>query len=55
MLLTRLQYVKSRAEPEDMIALARAFLDDRRWGWRSGDPLGARTHFPPRHMARSEG
>jgi NADPH2 dehydrogenase len=40
----------------DMIALARAFLDDARWGWHAADALGAKTHFPPPyHTARSEG
>ena len=40
----------------DMVALARAFLDDPRWGWRAADMLGAKAHFPaPYHLARSEG
>jgi 2,4-dienoyl-CoA reductase-like NADH-dependent reductase (Old Yellow Enzyme family) len=40
----------------DMIALARAFLDDPRWGWRAADTLGAKTHSPPQYyLARSEG
>jgi NADPH2 dehydrogenase len=40
----------------DMIALARAFLDDPRWGWHAADVLGAKAHFPPQyHLARSEG
>lgn len=40
----------------DMVALARAFLDDPRWGWRAADLLGAKAHFPlPYHLARSEG
>jgi 2,4-dienoyl-CoA reductase-like NADH-dependent reductase (Old Yellow Enzyme family) len=40
----------------DMIALARAFLDDPRWGWRAADVLGAKAHFPSQyHLARSEG
>jgi 2,4-dienoyl-CoA reductase-like NADH-dependent reductase (Old Yellow Enzyme family) len=40
----------------DMIALARAFLDDPRWGWRAADVLGAKAHFPPQYyLARSEG
>jgi 2,4-dienoyl-CoA reductase-like NADH-dependent reductase (Old Yellow Enzyme family) len=40
----------------DMVALARAFLDDPRWGWRAADMLGAKVHFPPQyHLARSEG
>ena len=40
----------------DMIALARAFLDDPRWGWHAADVLGAKAHFPsPYHLVRSEG
>lgn len=40
----------------DMIALARAFLDDPRWGWRAADILGGKAHSPPQyHLARSEG
>lgn len=40
----------------DMVALARAFLDDPRWGWHAADALGAKAHHPtPYHMARSQG
>jgi len=40
----------------DMIALARAFLDDPRWGWHAADVLGAKVHFPSQyHLVRSEG
>lgn len=40
----------------DMVALARAFMDDPRWGWHAADALGATTHFPaPYHLARSAG
>ena len=40
----------------DLIALARAFLDDPRWGWHAADALGATTHFAqPYHLARSTG
>ena len=40
----------------DMIALARAFMDDPRWGWHAADALGATTHGPsPYHLARSKG
>jgi 2,4-dienoyl-CoA reductase-like NADH-dependent reductase (Old Yellow Enzyme family) len=40
----------------DMVALARAFLDDPRWGWHAADRLGGKAHFPPPyHLARSEG
>lgn len=40
----------------DMVALARAFIDDPRWGWHAADALGATAHFPPPyHLARSAG
>jgi 2,4-dienoyl-CoA reductase-like NADH-dependent reductase (Old Yellow Enzyme family) len=40
----------------DMIALARAFLDDPRWGWHAADVLGAKAQSPaPYHLARTEG
>jgi 2,4-dienoyl-CoA reductase-like NADH-dependent reductase (Old Yellow Enzyme family) len=40
----------------DMIALARAFLDDPRWGWHAADELGDSTHFPPQYaLARAAG
>jgi 2,4-dienoyl-CoA reductase-like NADH-dependent reductase (Old Yellow Enzyme family) len=40
----------------DMVALARAFLDDPRWGWRAADELGAKVHAPQQyHLARTEG
>ena len=40
----------------DMVALARAFLDDPRWGWRAADELGAKAHGPPQYqLARTEG
>jgi 2,4-dienoyl-CoA reductase-like NADH-dependent reductase (Old Yellow Enzyme family) len=40
----------------DLVALARAFLDDPRWGWHAADALGATAHFPqPYHLARSAG
>lgn len=39
----------------DLIALARAFLDDPRWGWHAADALGATTHFPsPYFQVRGE-
>ena len=31
----------------DQIALARAFLDDPRWGWHAAHDLGAKLAFPP--------
>lgn len=40
----------------DMVALARAFMDDPRWGWHAADALGATAHSPlPYHLARSAG
>lgn len=33
----------------DMVALARGFLYDPRWGWHAADRLGATTHFPPQY------
>lgn len=39
----------------DLIALARAFLDDPRWGWHAADALGAKAHFPsPYFQVRGE-
>ena len=34
----------------DLIALARAFLDDPRWGWHAADALGAKAHFPSQYF-----
>jgi 2,4-dienoyl-CoA reductase-like NADH-dependent reductase (Old Yellow Enzyme family) len=31
----------------DMVALARAMLDDPRWGWHAADVLGAAVPYPP--------
>jgi 2,4-dienoyl-CoA reductase-like NADH-dependent reductase (Old Yellow Enzyme family) len=31
----------------DMVALARAFLDDPRWPWHAAEALGARASYPP--------
>jgi 2,4-dienoyl-CoA reductase-like NADH-dependent reductase (Old Yellow Enzyme family) len=40
----------------DMVALARAFLDDPRWAWHAADVLGAKVHSPSQYLlARSEG
>jgi 2,4-dienoyl-CoA reductase-like NADH-dependent reductase (Old Yellow Enzyme family) len=40
----------------DLIALARGFLDDPRWGWHAADTLGATTHGPSQYaLARSAG
>jgi NADPH2 dehydrogenase len=33
----------------DMIALARAMLDDPRWGWRAAQALGAEVKRPPQY------
>ena len=39
----------------DWVALARAFLDDPRWGWHAADVLGAEAHCPPQyHRARPD-
>jgi 2,4-dienoyl-CoA reductase-like NADH-dependent reductase (Old Yellow Enzyme family) len=39
----------------DLIAVARAVLDDPRWGWHAADKLGAKVHSPPQYaMARGE-
>jgi 2,4-dienoyl-CoA reductase-like NADH-dependent reductase (Old Yellow Enzyme family) len=44
-----------RSGQADLIALARAFLDDPRWGWHAADKLGAKVHAPPQYaLARSE-
>jgi 2,4-dienoyl-CoA reductase-like NADH-dependent reductase (Old Yellow Enzyme family) len=40
----------------DMIAIARGFLDNPRWGWHAADVLGATTHGPVQYaLARSAG
>jgi 2,4-dienoyl-CoA reductase-like NADH-dependent reductase (Old Yellow Enzyme family) len=33
----------------DMVALARGFLDDPRWGWHAADHLGGEAFCPPQH------
>jgi 2,4-dienoyl-CoA reductase-like NADH-dependent reductase (Old Yellow Enzyme family) len=33
----------------DMVALARGFLDDPRWGWHAADTLGATVKTPPQY------
>jgi 2,4-dienoyl-CoA reductase-like NADH-dependent reductase (Old Yellow Enzyme family) len=44
-----------RSGQADLIALARAFLDDPRWGWHAADKLGAKVHAPPQYaLARGE-
>lgn len=45
-----------RAGDADMIALARGFLDDPRWGWHAADELEASAHGPSQYaLARSTG
>ena len=34
----------------DMVALARGFLDDPRWGWHAADRLGGKVHCPPQYQ-----
>jgi NADPH2 dehydrogenase len=34
----------------DMVSLARAFLDDPRWGWRAAQALGAEVKRPPQYQ-----
>jgi 2,4-dienoyl-CoA reductase-like NADH-dependent reductase (Old Yellow Enzyme family) len=34
----------------DMVAIARAFLDDPRWGWHAADRLGGKVHCPPQYL-----
>lgn len=38
----------------DLVALARGFLDDPRWGWHAAEALGATLALPPRY-ARAGG
>ena len=33
----------------DMVALARAILDDPRWGWHAAEALGATAAYPPQY------
>ena len=34
----------------DMVALARAILDDPHWGWRAAQELGAEVFIPPQYL-----
>jgi 2,4-dienoyl-CoA reductase-like NADH-dependent reductase (Old Yellow Enzyme family) len=44
-----------RSGQADLIALARAFLDDPRWGWHAADQLGGKLHAPPQYaLSRGE-
>ncbi len=36
-------------EKADMVALARAMLDDPRWGWHAAEALGAEASYPPQY------
>jgi 2,4-dienoyl-CoA reductase-like NADH-dependent reductase (Old Yellow Enzyme family) len=38
-----------RDEKADMIAIARGFLDDPRWGWHAAEALGAEVPYPPQY------
>ncbi|HEX4336979.1 MAG TPA: NADH:flavin oxidoreductase/NADH oxidase [Polyangiaceae bacterium] len=33
----------------DLVALARAFLDDPRWAWHAAEKLGAKMSYPPQY------
>jgi NADPH2 dehydrogenase len=33
----------------DLVALARGFLDDPRWGWHAAEALGATLAYPPQY------
>lgn len=37
----------------DMVALARAFLDDPRWVWHAAEKLGGSVHYPPQYARAS--
>jgi len=39
----------------DQVALARAFLDDPRWGWHAAEALGRKPVFPPQYDRLSAG
>ena len=39
----------------DQVALARAILDDPRWGWHAADALGAEVHCPPQYARARPG
>ncbi len=34
----------------DMVALARAFLDDPHWGWHAAEALGCEVAYPPQYL-----
>jgi len=38
----------------DMIAMARAFLDNPRWVWHAAERMGVKLDYPPQY-ARSRG
>jgi 2,4-dienoyl-CoA reductase-like NADH-dependent reductase (Old Yellow Enzyme family) len=37
----------------DMVALARAMLDDPHWGWHAAQALGAEVKRPPQYLRAS--
>ena len=39
----------------DQVALARALLDDPRWGWHAADALSAEVHCPPQYARARPG
>jgi len=39
----------------DQVALARAILDDPRWGWHAADALAAEVHCPPQYARARPG
>ena len=39
----------------DMVALARAMLDDPHWGWHAAQALGAEVARPKQYQRRAEG
>ena len=39
----------------DMVALARAFLDNPHWGWHAADALGGEVTHPPQYLRAGRG
>ena len=39
----------------DMVALARAFLDDPHWGWHAAQVLGGEVAHPPQYRRAAPG
>jgi 2,4-dienoyl-CoA reductase-like NADH-dependent reductase (Old Yellow Enzyme family) len=50
-LIVEPQYAEAvvREGKADMIAIARGFLDDPRWGWHAAEALGATVPYPPQY------